>query len=253
MEDPRIPSIPDPFDLKDCAQLPFPLTAAEDHILKHILRICGSDQQMAKRAYDSIVCMWAKKDQTSGLQATLLGLNPSVVNTVDPVIVTLTGADFHPSCKVYKNGFNNGNMNFISPTEIRTTISFEEAFGVTINVVNPGNIISNGMTLTFNPHPDTPRIGALQPVTMSKEIVGIQTLHVHGANFLTGCVITKSANNPGLWDGVEVPTTRVSSTELTTSYDLTNAPVGVAVIRVKNKTANGHYLSYPVFFNVTAI
>src|SRR6187397_1262246 len=59
--DPNIPSVPDPFDLTDCSELPFPLTPTEDQILKHILRICGSDLQMAKRAYDSIICMWSKK------------------------------------------------------------------------------------------------------------------------------------------------------------------------------------------------
>src|SRR6187397_1473664 len=114
--DPNIPSVPDPFDLTDCSELPFPLTPTEDQILKHILRICGSDLQMAKRAYDSIICMWSKKiidteppTPPEPVVPSLYGINPGTVYTIDYNIITLTGYDFHPNCKVYKNGYDNGN------------------------------------------------------------------------------------------------------------------------------------------------
>jgi len=162
MEDPRIPSIPDPFDLKDCAQLPFPLTPTEDHILKHILRICGSDQQMALRAYDSIICMWAKKEQGQAPPciapvATLV--EPTTVNVADVggnfIQLKIYGTDIQPGANILYKGLvalnpsqgENVTGKYVSATLDFIDTSKFKSGPIPVQLINPSKTISNSLSL----------------------------------------------------------------------------------------------------------
>lgn len=153
--EPRIPSINDPFNLSGCAQLPFPLTPSEDIILKHILGICASDYQMSKRAYDSIICMWAKKNQFQK-EPFVTSLVPNTIPNGVQTLVTINGENFHTNTRVRLNGIDQGDYaTFINSNQITMVLRSYTAVSVTLQVVNDYDsplfdVYSNNMTLSIS-------------------------------------------------------------------------------------------------------
>jgi hypothetical protein len=155
--EPNIPSVPDPFDLVGCSQLPNPLTKDEDQILKHILRICGSDLQMAKRAYDSIICMWAKK----GLVPTAISFTPSAINIAaigNYAQLKIFGTGIEPGANIlYKGlpalnpfyGTDATNGPYVSASlDFNDTTKFVTG-PIPVAIISPNKILSNSLSIVI--------------------------------------------------------------------------------------------------------
>ncbi len=175
--DPRYPSVNDPFNLTGCSQLPFPLTPTEDRILQHILRICGADNQMARRAYDSIICMISKKWQADFGAPVITSLSPTAYELTGfggYISLTVNGSNFQPGCKVLCKG-NPGMNPAITPTQVQDLINLSSRFfwaeDLAIQILNPNGVLSNTMILP-----------------LSHKVASISQI-IYQGNPITGCAL----------------------------------------------------------------
>jgi hypothetical protein len=173
---------------------------------------------------------------------TSTGLTFTVTEAV-PTLTSITPASVtvgeSATIDVYGTGLNGGTIHIggtsfvtteVSSTQLRATLTgFADAGVLSVTVVKTGVGTSNGLALTVsNP---VPAISGLSPT--SATVGGSAfTLTITGSGFTSGSVVR--------WNGVNKPTTLVSSTQLTASIpssDLNFA--GNPTISVFNTTPGG--------------
>jgi hypothetical protein len=100
---------------------------------------------------------------------------------------------------------------------------------VTVFTPAPGGGTSNPAVLTINPIPAITSISPSSAVALGQTVL---ELTVNGANFLEGAVVR--------WDGADLPTTRVSSTQLKALLSVAlQASPGTHQVTVKNADPGG--------------
>lgn len=186
--DPNIPHERDPFDLTLCNQLPQVITAEEDRILRHILRITCSDYQMRDRAYDSIVCMWKKKifdmaPPAGAIPPDIFGVSPGFGYGVDDITITITAraGSIDALTKVYFKGLQVTPVTFNSSGEFWHTLTCKinladmpRIGGIyPVMVVNQYNLMANS-TFVVNQH--QPRLDSVSPSEVPSQTRALFTL-----------------------------------------------------------------------------
>ncbi|MGE0130853.1 MAG: pre-peptidase C-terminal domain-containing protein [Blastocatellales bacterium] len=174
----------------------------------------------------------------------ITALNPNTVTAgTAQFTLTVTGSNFVQNSVVRFNGLDR-TTNFVSPSEIRATITAGDIFNggsATITVFNPAPAggVSNALTLTINFAP--PAITFLSPTSTVAGGPAFQ-LTVIGTNFAPGSVVR--------WNGEDRTTNFIGVTELNaqiTAADIAN--VGSAQIAVFSSPPGGG-LSNAITFNI---
>ena len=170
MIDPRLPDQVDPFNTIGCKVLPFPLTTNEDITLKYILRIASSDDQMFDRAYEAIVCMWAKRVQTiTPVANSIWPVGPVIIGDIVGAYVQLFiyGTNIDSGANIlYKgkrgmnpvvdtgDGFGGiGSLPRVHATMDFTDLAHLHSETINVHIVNSTNVISNTLTLQISVQP----------------------------------------------------------------------------------------------------
>ncbi len=180
---------------------------------------------------------------------TLSSVSPSVVMGGGPgFTITVTGTNFVPgdpsfpigalaNSEVYWNGAQLATT-YVSPTQVQATVlpaEYAAAGTVSVTVVNnaPGGGTSNSLPLTVTAPPPPPVLTSLSPSTV---IVGgaAFTMTLNGTNFGPNPAVEININ------GTAIPTTLVSSTQLTAlipAYDI--MAIGTVTVTVVNNAPWG--------------
>ncbi len=170
--------------------------------------------------------------QSIGAQFTVVGptvasLNPASANAGGPVFtLTVSGANFVNGSSILWNGAAVPTT-FSSSTQLTAQISAQLAATpgtATIVIVNPGGASSNPQVITLSAL--VPTLTSLSPSSMAAGGSAFQLI-VAGSNFETGSAV--------LWNGVQLPTTVMSPTQLNAIVDsslLTSA--GSVTVVVQN-------------------
>lgn len=162
---------------------------------------------------------------------TITSLSPSSVTGAKTFTLTVNGTNFVSGSVIKWNG-TNITTTCVSATQLTASISkFYTTLtsypgSATISVLNPDSTRSTGATLTITA--PLPAISSLSPTS----VVGATTftLTVNGSNFVSGAVIK--------WNGTNMTTTYVSSTQLTATinkyYDTLSSYPGTATVTIMN-------------------
>ncbi len=156
--------------------------------------------------------------------------------------LTLTGTGFVPGSVVYWNGSARTTI-FSSSTQLVATIPAADiatggSASVTVTNPAPAGGTSSAATFTIN-NPATPAISGLTPAFITAGSAGF-TLTVNGSNFATGAVIQ--------WNGTNLTTAFVSSTQLTASISAASiASAGSVLVTVFNPLPSGGLSSAATF------
>jgi hypothetical protein len=165
------------------------------------------------------------------------GLSPSSAQAGSPgITITATGTNFLPDSQISWSG-DGMVTTYVSPTTITATIpasKFIAAGSVSVFVIS-GGVSSNIITFTIAP--------VLSSVTPDVIIAGgppVQ-LTLTGNGFVPGSVAK--------WDGVDMVTTYVSSTQLTAVTPTTIGPVGTHQVRVDVGSSSSNDFAVSVLQN----
>ena len=152
---------------------------------------------------------------TSNPSPAVGGLAPSAaVAGSEGLVLTVTGSDFVPSSTVQWNGVTRPTT-YVSAGELRATLTAADlaepgSVPVTVSTPAPGGGTSVPQTFAITEAAPAPTISALSPSGVQAGAAGF-TLAVLGNNFANGSTIR--------WDGVDLPTTYVSPTQLNAEID----------------------------------
>ncbi len=165
----------------------------------------------------------------------ITSINPSSSTSVGGAgfALTVNGTGFVKDSKVQWAGSNRSTA-YVNETELTATILPEDlttagTFEVKVFNPSPGGGTSGSATFTLN-NP-VPSLTGLSPASLTKGSPGI-TLTASGSNFVQGSVVR--------FNGVDAPTTYISSSQLTaqlTASQLVNA--GTPAVVVFNPTPGG--------------
>jgi uncharacterized protein (TIGR03437 family) len=176
----------------------------------------------------------------SARSATISSLSPiSVVSGGPAFTLTVNGSGFVPASQVQWNG-TAVSTTFVSAVQLTALVPAQPVPAtVPITVVNPGNAPSTALTFNVTP-PATPTISNIAPATATARGPAF-TLTVTGSNFVAASIVT--------WNGVGLPTTFISSTQLTAQVAASwVAAPGSASISVYN--ASGVNYAPPATFTI---
>jgi hypothetical protein len=190
-----------------------------------------------------------------------MSLTFTITNPVPPVIgtlvpgsamagdvgftLTVNGGNFIGSSTVRWNGAARPTT-FVSSTQLQALIPASDiasAGSAEIRVLTPSGdgLLSGPMSFTINPAPPAPLIGSLVPSGIIAGGPGI-TLAVNGSAFVSGTTVR--------WNGVDRPTTFVSSTQLQVALSTADIlAAGMAEVRVFTPSPGGG-LSLPLPFTI---
>jgi uncharacterized protein (TIGR03437 family) len=169
---------------------------------------------------------------------TISSLSPTSVASGGPALnLTVNGSGFVPGSQVQWNGAA-VSTTFVSAAQLTALLPSQPAPATgSITVVNPGSAPSNALTFTVTA-PATPTIFNIAPAAVTAGGPAF-TLTVTGANFIAASSVT--------WNGVGLPTTFLSSTQLTAQVAASwIGMAGNASISVFNPGAN----NTPVTFTI---
>jgi uncharacterized protein (TIGR03437 family) len=157
-------------------------------------------------------------------------LSPNSAAAGSPAFnLTVTGSGFVSGATVQWNGSPLA-TSFVSATQLTAQVlaaSIAAAASASITVLNPGSAPSNALTFTVTA-PLAPTISNVAPSTASAGGPAF-TLTITGSNFV--------ASSNVLWNGAGLPTTFVSSTQLTAQVAASRiATPGSASVSVSNPT-----------------
>lgn len=158
---------------------------------------------------------------------TLTSLSPNAaMSGVPTFVLTINGINFVPGATALWNGAPLATT-FVSATQITATVPASlssTVLSVPVTVSSPGGAVSNSLTFTINP--PRPTIISLSPPSATAGAAPF-TLTVNGLNFALSCVLR--------WNGVALPTTFVSATQVTASVPASLVGVaGATVVTVTN-------------------
>ena len=154
-----------------------------------------------------------------------------------PLVLTINGSGFESTSYLVVNGSPEPPQSQ-TPTQLQTTIPSSElatAGSITISVGNlaPAAVLSNQVTFTVTPFTSNPAPTLISALDTSVPAgwPGFQ-LHVYGTNFVAASVLR--------WNGMNRPTTVISSTELAGAIppDQLASP-GTAQVSVNNPSSGG--------------
>jgi trimeric autotransporter adhesin len=197
--------------------------------------------QLASGAQLPVVALNGSSSSGSGTPIDLQVSNPSpTITSVGPSVVLagstaatiqVTGSGFVPTTQIQVNGSSRTTV-FVSATQVNLTLSAADlaaAGSLSLTAVNaaPGGGTSTAATVAVN-NP-TPVVLGLKPYTILTG-AGASTITVTGVNFVATSTVTVN--------GASVPTTFVSSTQLT--FSLANQTTAqVDSISVTNPAPGG--------------
>ncbi len=173
---------------------------------------------------------------------------PSVYVNTPTTTIAINGSGFSPSSLAYLQNFSNTNAlptTYVSATKITTQVldtSLSNLGDLGLYVSNPQP--GGGTSFTANLHivAREPFIGGVNPASIAAGTAS-EPILVNGQNFASGSTVQ--------WNGVNVPTTYLSSTQLQaqpTTAEL--ASPGIIQLTVKNPSPGT--VSQYTNFNVTA-
>ena len=174
---------------------------------------------------------------------------PSVYVNTPTKTVTINGSGFLPSSLAYFQNFSNGGgalpTTYVSATQITTQVpdtALSTLGDLSLYVANPQP--GGGTSSTANLHivAGEPSIGDLNPASIAAGTAS-EPIIVSGQNFASGATVQ--------WNGVNVPTTYLSSTQL--QAQPTTAELGSpGIIQLTVKNPSPGTVSQFVNFDVTA-
>jgi 6-phosphogluconolactonase (cycloisomerase 2 family) len=183
----------------------------------------------------------------SALSPIISSISPSnIPASGNPFNLTVSGSNFVTSSFVNFNGAPLA-TSFQSPEQITAEIAATDAAvqgAVTITVTTPSNGVtgggtSNAVILTIGPVETQPVVSSISPTSATGGGAAF-TLTVNGSGFVQGSQVSFNMNN--------VPTTLVSSTQLTASIPASAiAMVGYPQVIVTNP---GGLVSLPLLFTI---
>ncbi len=156
--------------------------------------------------------------------------------------VTITGSGFQPGLAVDFGDANiTNNCVYSSSTQITCSavnVGGAATTGVkTVNVTSGGNVIGTGL-FTVNPHPATLSLTPASALANTSNLL----VTLNGANFQSGATVTFSDSlitQHGSSNYQTIPTTFVSSSQLTASIDIGAATTGYRAVVVTNTAGDG--------------
>jgi hypothetical protein len=149
--------------------------------------------------------------------------------------LTVDGSNLVATSEVYWNG-NQLPTTYVSATQLiaqvpAADISIAGSASVTVVTPSPGGGTSNALNFTISAANPIPSISQLAPVAVTAG-AGSLTLTVTGSNFISSSVVN--------WDGVALPTTFISATEVSAQVPATDdATSGTASVTVSNPAPGG--------------
>ena len=168
-------------------------------------------------------------------------LSPGSAASGSPAFpLTVNGSGFVSSATVQWNGSPLATT-FVGATQLTAQVpatAIAAAGSASVKVVNPGGAPSNAVTFTITA-PATPTISNLAPSTATAGGLAF-TLTVTGSNFIANSIV--------FWNGASLPTTFISSTQLTAQVAASRiaAPGGVSVLVSNGTGANNAAATFTV-------